>query len=63
VGDGSQINIWDDPWIPCSPNRKFATIKGNIVYNKVFDRKQHWKLSSVINKLKLQCSQKLIEMI
>jgi hypothetical protein len=35
VGDGSQINIWDDPWVPCSPNRKIATRRGNIVYNKV----------------------------
>jgi hypothetical protein len=35
VGDGSQINIWDYPWIPSSPNRRIATRRGNIVYTKV----------------------------
>jgi hypothetical protein len=35
VGDGTQINIWDDPWIPCSPSRKVATRRGNIIYTTV----------------------------
>ena len=35
VGDGSRINIWSDPWVPGSPNRKIATRRGNILYTKV----------------------------
>ena len=35
VGDGTQINIWDDPWIPSSPTRKIMTRRGNTVYTKV----------------------------
>jgi len=29
VGDGSQINIWDDCWIPASHNRKVMTPRGH----------------------------------
>ena len=35
MGPGTQINIWDDMWIPSSPNRKLMTRRGNIVYTKV----------------------------
>jgi hypothetical protein len=35
VGDGSDINIWNDPWIPSSPSRKIITARGNMVYTKV----------------------------
>jgi hypothetical protein len=35
VGDGEDINIWDDPWIPSSPSRKILTPRGRIVYTKV----------------------------
>lgn len=31
VGDGTQINIWDDNWIPSSPNMKVLTPRGNIL--------------------------------
>jgi hypothetical protein len=37
VGDGSDINIWDDPWISSSPSRKILTPRGNTVYTKVSD--------------------------
>ena len=35
VGDGSQINIWEDTWIPSSPTRKVMTPRANIVITKV----------------------------
>ena len=35
VGDGSNINIWSDEWIPSSPSRKILTRRGNVVYTKV----------------------------
>jgi hypothetical protein len=35
VGVGTQINIWDNAWIPTSPNRKIAMRRGNIVYTLV----------------------------
>lgn len=28
VGDGSQIDIWNDSWIPGSPNLKIQTLRG-----------------------------------
>jgi hypothetical protein len=37
VGDGSQIDIWNDPWIPTSPTRKMYTSKGSIILGKVSD--------------------------
>jgi hypothetical protein len=27
VGEGDQINIWEDPWIPTSPTRKVYNSK------------------------------------
>ncbi|XP_071674470.1 uncharacterized protein [Lolium perenne] len=41
VGDGSNISIWDDPWIPSSPTRRVATRRGNIVLTKVSDLIDH----------------------
>jgi hypothetical protein len=35
VGDGMNINIWDDCWIPNSPSRKIITRRGNVVLTKV----------------------------
>ena len=35
VGDGSQINIWEDSWVPRSPTRKVMTPRANIVITKV----------------------------
>ena len=35
VGDGSQINIWNDPWIPSGKGRRPITPKGRILLNKV----------------------------
>jgi hypothetical protein len=32
VGDGSNISIWDDPWIPSSPSRKVLLLRGEILY-------------------------------
>jgi hypothetical protein len=37
VGDGDQINIWKDLWIPTSPTRKIYTPRGSILLNKVSD--------------------------
>ena len=35
VGDGSQINIWNDHWIPSSHNMKVLTPRGNILVSMV----------------------------
>jgi hypothetical protein len=35
VGDGSQIDIWNDPWIQNSPDGMVITPRGNIVLSKV----------------------------
>jgi hypothetical protein len=35
VGDGDRINIWTDPWIPSSPDRKVISPRGGAVYTKV----------------------------
>jgi hypothetical protein len=37
VGDGTQIYIWKDPWIPNSPDGKIIMPRGNIVLTKVAD--------------------------
>jgi hypothetical protein len=35
VGDGTQINIWEDSWIPGSHNMKIQTRRGNNLVTKV----------------------------
>ena len=35
VGDGSQINIWNDNWIPGSHNMKVLTPRGNVLVSTV----------------------------
>jgi hypothetical protein len=35
IGDGENVNIWSDPWIPSSSNRKVTTPRGPIVYTRV----------------------------
>lgn len=35
VGDGSQIKIWEDNWIPSSHNLKVITPRGNNLVIKV----------------------------
>ncbi|GJN05323.1 hypothetical protein PR202_ga22942 [Eleusine coracana subsp. coracana] len=35
VGDGTQINIWEDQWIPGSNNLKVQTPRGNIVVTTI----------------------------
>jgi hypothetical protein len=37
VGDGTQINIWSDNWIPSSHNMKVMTPKGAVLLNNVSD--------------------------
>jgi hypothetical protein len=35
VGDGTQINIWEDNWIPGSRNMKVLTLRGNTLISMV----------------------------
>jgi hypothetical protein len=37
VGNGERIDIWQDPWIPSSPDRRITTPRGTILYSKVSD--------------------------
>jgi hypothetical protein len=34
IADGTQINIWEDAWIPTSPSRKLVTPRGNTLLTK-----------------------------
>jgi hypothetical protein len=35
VGDGEKIDIWNDPWIPSSPNRRIQSQRGHTLLTKV----------------------------
>jgi hypothetical protein len=37
VGDGTQINIWQDPWLPRGVTRRPITPRGRTILNKVSD--------------------------
>jgi hypothetical protein len=37
VGDGEQIQIWDNPWIPSGVTRRPRTPKGSVLLSKVFE--------------------------
>lgn len=37
MGDGQQIYIWEDSWIPSSPDGKILTPKGNCLLRNVQD--------------------------
>jgi hypothetical protein len=37
IGDGTQVNIWEDAWIRTSPTRKLLTPCSNILINKAAD--------------------------
>jgi hypothetical protein len=35
VGSGEEIEIWKDPWIPSSPNRKILSPRGQCILTRV----------------------------
>jgi hypothetical protein len=35
VGNGGSIQIWKDPWIPASPDRKIVTPRGECILTRV----------------------------
>jgi hypothetical protein len=35
IGDGSKVNIWDDPWIPRDSTRKPLTPRGRVLISRV----------------------------
>jgi hypothetical protein len=37
IGEGDQINIWEDVWVPTSPTRKVYTPRGHILLQTVAD--------------------------
>jgi hypothetical protein len=37
VGTCEHINIWSDPWIPSSPDRRVISQRNGAVYTKVSD--------------------------
>lgn len=37
VGDGSEIDIWKDPWIPSGITRRPITPRGGTILNRVAD--------------------------
>jgi hypothetical protein len=37
VGTGSDINIWQDPWLPNSPNGRVLSRRNNVIIDKVED--------------------------
>jgi hypothetical protein len=37
MGNGDSINIWNDPWIPSSPNRMILSPRGQSIYTKVYE--------------------------
>jgi hypothetical protein len=37
IGDGAEIKIWEDPWVPASPNKKVTTARCGSIITKVSD--------------------------
>ena len=35
IGTGEMVNIWNDPWVPTSPNRRIITVRGQTIVTRV----------------------------
>jgi hypothetical protein len=54
IGDRQHVDIWSDPWIPSSPNRKILTQRGTVLLSNVHE---------LINHLTGQWDQQLVQSI
>ena len=37
IGSGEKVNIWNDPWVPSSANRRVITPRGHTILSRVND--------------------------
>ncbi|PNT70332.1 hypothetical protein BRADI_2g10133v3 [Brachypodium distachyon] len=46
VRDGSQIDIWEDAWVPTSPTRKIVMPHGHVLLSKLLVRDVFWSIDA-----------------